>query len=57
VPYLKQVAGLLLIGSFGGIVMNMKVILPAILLDRAIDVASCRGRKMSATEGSAGQPE
>jgi ATP-binding cassette subfamily B multidrug efflux pump len=39
-PYLKQVAGLLLIGSLGGIVMNTTVVLPAILLGRAIDTAT-----------------
>jgi ATP-binding cassette subfamily B multidrug efflux pump len=39
-PYLKQVAGLLLIGSLGGIVMNTAVVLPAILLGRAIDTAT-----------------
>ena len=38
-PYLKQVSGLLLIGSLGGIVMNTAVVLPAILLGRAIDTA------------------
>jgi ATP-binding cassette subfamily B multidrug efflux pump len=39
-PYLKQVAGLLLIGSLGGIVMNTAVVLPAVLLGRAIDTAT-----------------
>ena len=39
-PYLKQVAGLLLIGSLGGLVMNTAVVLPAILLGRAIDAAT-----------------
>jgi ABC-type multidrug transport system fused ATPase/permease subunit len=39
-PYLKQVAGLLIIGSLGGIVMNTAVVLPAILLGRAIDTAT-----------------
>jgi ATP-binding cassette subfamily B multidrug efflux pump len=39
-PYLKQVSGLLLIGSLGGIVMNTAVVLPAILLGRAIDTAT-----------------
>ena len=39
-PYLKQVAGLLVIGSFGGLVMNTAVVLPAILLGRAIDTAT-----------------
>jgi ABC-type multidrug transport system fused ATPase/permease subunit len=39
IPYLKQVRGLLLFGSFGGIVMNTTVVLPAILLGRTIDTA------------------
>ena len=39
-PYLKQVSGLLLIGSLGGIVMNTAVVLPAVLLGRAIDAAT-----------------
>lgn len=39
-PYFKQVAGLLVVGSLGGIVMNMAVVLPAILLGRAIDTAT-----------------
>ena len=39
-PYLKQVSGLLILGSFGGIVMNTSVVLPPILLGRAIDAAT-----------------
>jgi ATP-binding cassette subfamily B multidrug efflux pump len=39
-PYLKQVSGLLLIGSLGGIIMNTAVVLPAVLLGRAIDTAT-----------------
>jgi ABC-type multidrug transport system fused ATPase/permease subunit len=42
-PYLKQVAGLLIIGSIGGIVMNTAVVLPAVLLGRAIDAATATG--------------
>ncbi len=42
-PYLKQVSGLLLIGSLGGIVMNTAVVLPAVLLGRAIDTATAWG--------------
>ncbi len=38
-PYYRQVAGELILGSLGGIVMNTAVILPAILLGRAIDKA------------------
>src|SRR6267142_1288363 len=36
-PYLRQVAGQLVLGSVAGIVMNTAVVLPAILLGRAID--------------------
>jgi ATP-binding cassette, subfamily B, multidrug efflux pump len=39
-PYLKQVSGLLVLGSLGGIVMNTAVVLPAVLLGRAIDTAT-----------------
>jgi ABC-type multidrug transport system fused ATPase/permease subunit len=42
-PYLRQVAGLLIVGSIGGIVMNTVVVLPAILLGRAIDAAIAWG--------------
>ena len=38
-PYYRHVAGELVLGSLGGIVMNTAVILPAILLGRAIDKA------------------
>jgi len=38
-PYLRQVAGLLCVGSIAGIVMNTAVVLPAVLLGRAIDTA------------------
>src|SRR6266850_2701394 len=36
-PYLRQVTGQLVLGSVAGIVMNTAVVLPAILLGRAID--------------------
>lgn len=39
-PYFKQASGLLILGSLGGIVMNTAVVLPAILLGRAIDTAT-----------------
>src|SRR5882724_5453014 len=44
-PYLRQVTGLLTVGSLAGIVMNTAVVLPAVLLGRAIDtdVALDRG--------------
>jgi ABC-type multidrug transport system fused ATPase/permease subunit len=38
-PYFRQVAGELLLGAIGGILMNTLVVLPAILLGRAIDTA------------------
>jgi ATP-binding cassette subfamily B protein len=38
-PYFRHVAGELLLGSMCGILMNTMVVLPAILLGRAIDVA------------------
>src|SRR5262245_12164757 len=38
-PYYRQVAGQLALGSVAGIVMNTAVVLPAILLGRAIDRA------------------
>lgn len=45
-PYYRQVAGQLVLGSVAGIVMNTAVVLPAILLGRAIDTALAldRGR-------------
>jgi len=38
-PYFRQVAGQLVVGSVAGIIMNTTVVLPAILLGRAIDRA------------------
>lgn len=43
-PYFRQVAGLLLVGSIAGIVMNTSVVLPAVLLGRALDVAAAFAR-------------
>jgi hypothetical protein len=43
-PYLRQVAGQLALGSVAGIIMNTAVVLPAILLGRAIDRALSLGR-------------
>lgn len=37
-PYFRQVAGQLVIGSIFGILMNTMIVLPAILLGRAIDM-------------------
>src|SRR5215468_679639 len=52
-PYFRQVAGQLVFGSLAGIVMNTAVVLPAILLGRAIDVALAfeRGRASAADVG------
>src|SRR5947208_2273698 len=38
-PYFWQVAGQLVLGSIAGIIMNTAIVLPAILLGRAIDAA------------------
>ncbi|MBI3972037.1 MAG: ABC transporter ATP-binding protein [Chloroflexi bacterium] len=38
-PYLRQVSGQLILGSLCGIVMNTAIVLPAILLGKAIDTA------------------
>src|SRR4029450_7832430 len=43
-PYFRQVAGQLVLGSAAGIIMNTAVVLPAILLGRAIDRALSLGR-------------
>ncbi|MBU6495335.1 MAG: ABC transporter ATP-binding protein/permease [Acidobacteria bacterium] len=37
-PYFRQVSGLLFLGSVAGIVMNVAIVLPAILLGRALNV-------------------
>src|SRR5262245_45908478 len=52
-PYLRQVAGQLTLGSLAGIVMNTAVVLPAILLGRAIDAALAfeRGHARAADVG------
>lgn len=41
--YYRQVAGLLAIGSFFGIVMNVTVVLPPVLLGRAVDATLAAG--------------
>src|SRR6266545_5697881 len=52
-PYFRQVAGQLVLGSIAGIVMNTAVVLPAILLGRAIDRALAleRGHATAADVG------
>jgi ABC-type multidrug transport system fused ATPase/permease subunit len=47
--YFRRVAGLLVIGSVAGIVMNTAVVLPSVLLGRAVDaVLACRHGSTSA---------
>lgn len=48
-PYFRQVAGQLVIGSLGGFVMNTAIVLPAILLGRAIDAAQRFGTGRAST--------
>ncbi len=52
-PYYRQVAGLLVVGSAGGIVMNVAIVLPAVLLGRAVNVVLAVERHQ-ATAGQAG---
>jgi ABC-type multidrug transport system fused ATPase/permease subunit len=48
-PYFRQVAGQLVLGSLAGIIMNTAVVLPAILLGRAIDaVRACERGEVGA---------
>jgi hypothetical protein len=44
-PYIRQVAGEMVLGSVCGFIMNTAVVLPALLLGRAVDqvVALSRG--------------
>src|SRR6266849_9624852 len=52
-PYFRQVAGQLMLGSVAGIIMNTAVVLPAILLGRALDRALSweRGEATAAAVG------
>lgn len=52
-PYFRQVAGQLVLGSIAGFVMNTAVVLPAILLGRAIDAVRAfeRGEVSASTVG------
>src|SRR3989441_7489647 len=52
-PYFRQVVGQLVVGSVAGIIMNPAVVLPAILLGRAIDRALSWERG-AATAGDVG---
>ena len=56
-PYFRQVAGQLVLGSIAGIIMNTAVVLPAILLGRAIDAALAFERgEVGARRGGLGRP-
>jgi ATP-binding cassette subfamily B multidrug efflux pump len=48
-PYFRQVAGLLVIGSLAGIVMNVAIVLPAVFLGRAINAVL--GYELHTTSG------
>ena len=52
-PYLRQTLGLLVIGSIMGIIMNTAIVLPAVMLGRAIDavLAIERGEGDASTAG------
>jgi ABC-type multidrug transport system fused ATPase/permease subunit len=52
-PYFRQTAGALLLGSLAGIAMNTTVVLPPLLLGRAIDTALAvqQGRASAAAMG------
>jgi ATP-binding cassette subfamily B multidrug efflux pump len=52
-PYFRQVAGQLVLGSVAGVIMNTAVVLPAILLGRAIDraLSFARGEATAADVG------
>src|SRR3989475_10657093 len=52
-PYFRQVRGQLVLGALAGIIMNTAVVLPAILLGRAIDRALALERG-EATAGDVG---
>jgi ATP-binding cassette subfamily B multidrug efflux pump len=47
-PYFRQVAGQLVLGSIAGMIMNTAVVLPPILLGRAIDAALYLGATAAA---------
>ena len=47
--YFRQVAGLVTIGSIAGIIMNTAVVLPAVLLGHALDVALAVQRQRAST--------
>ncbi|MHB1928057.1 MAG: ABC transporter ATP-binding protein [Acidimicrobiales bacterium] len=48
-PYYRQVTGVLVVGSLGGIVMNVAIVLPAVLLGRAVNVVLAVERHRATT--------
>lgn len=52
-PYLRQVAGLLVVGSIAGILMNVAIVLPAVFLGRAINAVLAYQHR-TASGGSVG---
>src|SRR5438552_3913684 len=52
-PYFRQVAGQFVLGSLCGIVMNTAIVLPAILLGRAIDQVLALERGQGSSEAAA----
>jgi ATP-binding cassette, subfamily B, multidrug efflux pump len=48
-PYFRQVAGLVVIGSLCGIVMNTAIVLPSVLLGRAVNVVVRVGQHRAST--------
>ena len=53
-PYFRQVAGELVLGSLCGVLMNTAVVLPALLLGRAIDEVQRMSRGESTAQAVAG---
>lgn len=49
-PYFRQVAGLLVVGSLAGIVMNVAIVLPAVFLGRAINAVLAYKRHTASAE-------
>ena len=49
-PYFRQVAGLLVVGSLAGILMNVAIVLPAVFLGRAINAVLAYERHTASAE-------
>jgi ATP-binding cassette, subfamily B, multidrug efflux pump len=52
-PYFRQVAGQMILGSICGIIMNTAIVLPAIMLGRAIDTALAYERGQATASAAA----